>query len=211
MHYFYQIDPLIGRLQDISLSGISNYFGEQRFGRNGDNVFKAKQLFTGALKVNDRYQRGIYISAARAHLFNQILSYRVESKTWNAYLPGDLMSLEGSSSSFKPDSWDHILAERLDKQDIHPTGAMWGAGELLSGELCALTEEKVISAEPELKLGLEQTGLGHQRRPLRSIPRNLSYKVENATTVVLEFSLSKGTYATSFLRELVKLRSLDYR
>lgn len=203
-------DVLIEALQAISLEGVPNYFGEQRFGRNGDNVSKARQFFSGALKIKDRYQRGIYISAARAHLFNQVLSQRVESKTWNAYVSGDRMSLDGSSASFKPESWDEILAERLKIKDIHPSGPMWGAGELLSDDLCALTEKTIVSAEKELKSGLEQAGLEQQRRPLRSMPRDLKYTVENETTILIEFTLSKGAYATSFLRELVKLRPLEF-
>jgi len=201
-------DRLITRLQDLSLEGAPNYFGEQRFGRDENNVSNARQIFNGALKGRDRYRRSIYISAARAYLFNKVLSHRVESKSWNTYMSGDLMSLEGSSASFKPKSWDQTLIERLEKKDIHPSGPMWGAGELATDDLCALMETKIVSTENELKLGLEKSGLEQQRRPLRSMPRDLSYKVENETTILLEFSLSKGAYATSFLRELVKLRPL---
>ncbi len=200
---------LIERINRISQEGFPNYFGEQRFGKNQDNVEKAIQLFDGTLKFKSRYQQGIYISAARAYLFNQVLSRRVEDGSWNTYLSGDLMSLDGTSSSFKPDKWDQVLAARLDKKDIHPSGPMWGSGVLLSEDLCAALEMDVVKNEKALKSGLEQIGLDQERRALRSMPRDLSYTIEDASTILIEFSLSKGAYATALLRELVKLRPLN--
>ena len=202
-------DALIERLDRITSEGVPNYFGEQRFGRNEDNVAKAKQLFAGSLKLNDRYQRGIYISAARAYLFNQVLMRRVETGTWNTYMSGDVMSLDGTSSSFKPADWDQVLADRLAKKDIHPSGPMWGSGKLLTDDLSAALEMNVINTEQELSSGLEQIGLEQERRALRSMPKNLHYSIEDSSTILIEFSLSKGAYATTLLRELVKLRPLN--
>ncbi len=86
---------------------------------------------------------------------------------------------------------------------------MWGSGELLSDDLCAALEMEVINTEADLKSGLEQIGLEQERRALRSMPRNLKYSIEDDSTILVEFSLSKGAYATSILRELVKLRPLE--
>lgn len=203
-------EALVERIERISSQGVPNYFGEQRFGRNQDNVAKAQQLFAGTLEKKGRYQRGIYISAARAYLFNQVLSRRVKTGTWNTYLSGDLMSLDGTSSSFKPDKWDQVLADRLDKKDIHPSGPMWGSGELQSEDLCAALEMEVVGAEEKLKTGLEQMGLDQERRSLRTMPRNLEYTIEDDSSMSIKFSLPKGAYATALLRELVKLRPLKH-
>lgn len=203
-------DPsmLSERLQNIAQTGVPNYFGEQRFGTNADNVQMARQLFSGALKLSDRYRRGIYLSAARSYLFNQVLSRRVEMNNWNTYLPGDVMSLNASVASFRPDNWGEVLSERLQKHDIHPSGPLWGEGKLKSQAQCAAVELDIISAESDLKAGLEQAGLEQQRRPLRSVPEHLKFTVENKTTLVLEFSLNKGAYATALLREVVKLNPI---
>tara|TARA_R110000824_G_scaffold288508_3_gene476822 strand:- start:161441 stop:162517 length:1077 start_codon:yes stop_codon:yes gene_type:complete len=194
------------RLQLIAKHGVPNYFGEQRFGNNADNVQMARQFFSGELRLSDRYRRGIYLSAARAYLFNRVLSQRVEQQSWNAYIPGDVMSLDASSACFLPDSWNEVLAERLQQKDIHPSGPLWGAGKLKSQAQCAAMEMDLISSERDLKTGLESAGLEQQRRALRSVPGQLTYRIENKTALVLEFSLNKGSYATSLLRELVKLR-----
>jgi tRNA pseudouridine13 synthase len=204
---------LVERLRQISKDGVPNYFGEQRFGKNGENVEKAMQLFTGEIEIKDRYQRGIYISAARAFLFNKVLSKRVEDKNWNTYLTGDLMCLDASSACFKPELWDQTLAERLNEKDIHPSGPLWGAGvgkgKTKSEGVCAALEEAVLSAESVLKSGLEQSGLQSDRRALRSMPIDIDYEIEDDETMLLKFTLNKGSYATAFLRELVKLRPLQ--
>lgn len=194
------------RLQLIADSGVPNYFGEQRFGKNADNVLMAKQMFAGTTKFNDRYRRGIYLSAARAFLFNRVLSRRVQDGNWNTYIEGDVMSLDASSASFRPAAWDEVLAERLLKNDIHPSGPLWGSGKLKSQGQCAELEQQVLATENALKEGLEQSGLEQQRRALRSVPGNFRFEIENSTTLTLEFTLNKGAYATSLLRELVILR-----
>ncbi|HEX5693018.1 MAG TPA: tRNA pseudouridine(13) synthase TruD, partial [Arenimonas sp.] len=51
------------RLQAIASGGLPNYFGGQRFGRDGDNVDSARRMFAGQ-RVR-REQRSIYLSAAR--------------------------------------------------------------------------------------------------------------------------------------------------
>ena len=45
--------------QQLRDGGVPNYFGEQRFGHGGANVYKAAAMF-GGRKVKDRNKRGIY-------------------------------------------------------------------------------------------------------------------------------------------------------
>ena len=61
------------QIESIREQGVPNYFGAQRFGHRAENVERARQLFSASIKVN-RHQRGIYLSAARAFLFNEVLS-----------------------------------------------------------------------------------------------------------------------------------------
>lgn len=69
------IDPeaLEQRLERIQKSGVPNYFAEQRFGWDANNLVKASELIDqGKLKGN-RHGTGIYLSAARSWLFNLLL------------------------------------------------------------------------------------------------------------------------------------------
>ena len=68
-----QPDDLSRRCALIEKSGVPNYFAEQRFGWNANNLVKANELIElGKLKGN-RHGTGIYLSAARSWLFNLLL------------------------------------------------------------------------------------------------------------------------------------------
>tara|TARA_Y100000310_G_scaffold333761_1_gene411965 strand:+ start:4948 stop:5904 length:957 start_codon:yes stop_codon:yes gene_type:complete len=73
---------LARRLETIGQCGVPNYFGRQRFGKDCGNLHKADALLGGRIRVRDRQQRGLYLSAARSYLFNLILSARVKDDTW---------------------------------------------------------------------------------------------------------------------------------
>ncbi|MDQ3618292.1 MAG: tRNA pseudouridine(13) synthase TruD, partial [Pseudomonadota bacterium] len=67
-------EAIEARLQRIAGYGVPNYFGEQRFGRDGDNIANALAMFAGR-RVR-REQRGLLLSAARSELFNRVLAAR---------------------------------------------------------------------------------------------------------------------------------------
>lgn len=70
------------RIESIREHGVPNYFGEQRFGRDCGNLFRADALLKGKIRVRDRQKRGLYLSAARSYLFNLILSARIKDHSW---------------------------------------------------------------------------------------------------------------------------------
>jgi len=199
-------DELEERLQLIQEHGVPNYFGEQRFGWQGANISTALKYFAGDLQVKNPYKRGLYLSAARASLFNQVLSKRVEQNNWQHYLDGELMQLNASAACFVADPADPLLQQRLEQWDIHPTGPLWGMGDLQSSGQCAELETAVAKANPELKQGLEQAGLAMQRRALRSPVMNLKTHKLNDHELELSFTLNRGAYATVLLRELFVLQ-----
>ena len=189
------------QLQQIQQHGFPNYFGEQRFGRNGQNVNKALAMFAGA-KVK-REQSSIYLSAARSYLFNLILAERVTGATWNQAIAGDVFKLNQTNSHFHAEVIDASLLERLNSSDIHPTGALFGKGEGgVSGDALAI-EQAIIATYPELTAGLLKAGLEHDRRALRVMPENFSWTFEADNQLKLSFRLPAGSYATGLLREIV--------
>lgn len=194
------------RLERVVARGVPNYFGDQRFGRGGKNIEKALALFAGQIRV-DRHQRGMYLSAARAGLFNAVLSERVRQGNWATGMAGETMMLNGSNSFFRTEALDDVLRSRLREFDIHPSAPLWGKGELLSsGEAYAL-ESEVMAGYPELTRGLEDFGLRQQRRATRLIPQNLAYEYPDEQTIKLKFQLDKGAFATTVLRELITISS----
>ncbi|MEZ5585289.1 MAG: tRNA pseudouridine(13) synthase TruD [Candidatus Competibacteraceae bacterium] len=147
---------LEARLRQVGQMGVPHYFGAQRFGRDGNNTAKAEALFLGKLRVKDRHQRGLYLSAARAEIFNRVLSRRVAESSWNQPLAGDVMMLEGSHSVFPLTDLDTRIRQRVMDCDIHPTGPLWGQGELLSRGSVFDLEQAVAAEHPVLCRGWQQ-------------------------------------------------------
>jgi tRNA pseudouridine13 synthase len=195
-------DAIETRLHAIAAQGVPNAFGVQRFGRQGDNVAHARAMF-GGRRVK-REQRSLFLSAARAALFNRVLDARIAAGTWNRAVDGEVWMLDGSRSVFGPEPFDDALAARLAAFDIHPTGPLWGAGDLRSaGEARAIETDALSDAESRaLRAGLEAAGLKQERRALRLRPDALQWTWPEANTLQLTFALPPGTYATTVLAEL---------
>ena len=152
-------EDLIQRIEQIKLSGVPNYFGEQRFGREGGNLHKAEGLLIQGRKVKNRFLKGMYCSAARSWLFNLILAKRVSESTWNLPLSGDVMQLSGSNSIFVIDEIDEDICRRIKEKDISPASPLPGRKKnMVKGEALQLIEE-VYADWVSWLAGLEKLGL----------------------------------------------------
>ena len=192
------------RLRAILASGVPNYFGEQRFGREAANIEAARRMFAGE-RVK-REQRSILLSAARSALFNAVLAARVARGDWSSGAVGDVWMLDGTHSVFGPTDLDETLRERVRAQDVHPTGPMWGLGELRSsGDVRAL-EQETTNAFADLRVGLEAAGLKQERRALRMRVPGLEWRWLGDDALQLSFELAPGSYATEVLAELGDVR-----
>lgn len=196
------------RLANIQQEGFPNYFGEQRFGIDGQNMAKAMALFEGKLKRVKREQRGFYLSAARSWLFNAILSQRVAENTWRTAQQGELMMLAGTQRTFLPDATDTTYQQRCCEQDIHPTAALWGRGEAGCGPEFAAHEADIVAPHSMLAHGLEGYGLKQERRATRAIAQDLRWEW-HGDDLTLSFFLDRSAYATALLREVVVLTAAE--
>ena len=195
-------EAIEARLSIIATQGVPNYFGEQRFGRGGDNVASALAMFAG--RRVKREQRALLLSAARSELFNRVLGQRAAEGSWNRGLEGEVWMLDGSRSVFGPEPWNGTLAARLAAFDIHPTAPLWGAGELRTTGECRRLEETLLAdaAARALARGLESAGLRQERRATRLRPQAMSWEWRDESTLDLGFGLPAGAYATTVLAEL---------
>ena len=200
-------DALARRAQDISAGGVPNYFGEQRFGHHGANVERALAMFAGKFNTRDRHMRGIYLSAARAFLFNQVLAQRVRLATWDQGLEGEAFVLHGSHSFFVAAGIDDTLAARLKSGDIHTSGPLWGRGEALTRSIARVLEDDIAACYSDITQGLDAAGLRQERRALRVLPEELTLQWLDESALRIAFRLPAGCYATTLLRELVDYRS----
>lgn len=193
---------LAARLEAIRTRGVPNYFGDQRFGHTDGNLIGATELFAGRARRVDRHRRGLWLSAARSQLFNQVLAERVRRGDWDAPLVGDRLQLAGCHSHFAADEVDDTIRERCIRMDLHPTGPLAGAGEpLVQAEVAAL-EARLLGDFPGWVAGLAANGLKQERRALRLPVADLCAR-RGGDGVELAFGLPAGAYATTLLRELI--------
>jgi tRNA pseudouridine13 synthase len=193
------------RLQQLAGGGFPNYFGNQRFGHDGGNLAAAAQLLFGRRGRVSRHQRGIYLSAVRAALFNRVLAARVADGSWNTALPGEALQLQGKSACFVADDVDTVLLERLRALEVHPTGPLCGEGDALARSSAAQCEQHALRSCAHWIAALQRLRVSAARRALRVVPGDLRCAPDEQGTPVLEFFLPAGAYATSLLREILRL------
>lgn len=163
------------RLQLIAEQGVPNYFGEQRFGRDGSNVDLGRAVLAG--RRLSRNKRSLGISALRSYRFNKELDARVRAGTWNKLLPGDMANLDGTGSVFAVDDVTAELERRCLDMDIHPCGSL---------------------------PGFEAIRVEEGTRALRMRVTDLRWEIEE-DVLWLEFRLRRGSYATAVLREIASV------
>ncbi len=187
-------------LQQIAARGVPNYFGEQRFGREGGNVALARAMFGGRRVERDK--RSFLLSAARSQIFNDVLAGRIECDAWDTPLDGEIWSLAGSRSWFGPEPFTDVLAERLARADIHPSGPLWGQGEPPTQSEAGALERRIAAASSDLAEGIAAARMDQERRPLRLIPKDMKWRWLDDDVLELTFELPAGAYATVVVREL---------
>jgi tRNA pseudouridine13 synthase len=194
------------RLAQIKAEGVPNYFGYQRFGREGRNLEQVYHWFAGGRPPKDRYLRGLLLSTARAFLFNKVLAERVQAANWNQPLPGERLILQGSRGFFLAEIIDEALQARVRRLDCHPSGPLWGQGEPLTLGVTRAFEERVLADFILYREGLERAGLKQERRSLRLVVADLEWSFPTENSLQLQFYLPAGAYATTMLREVVKVQ-----
>lgn len=203
------IASINARLERIAQGGVPNYYGEQRFGIQGQNVAKAVGMLDGKFRVQ-RNKRSLYLSAARSWLFNRVLSEKVGQGVWNQAISGDALGFQGSNSLVLSAPDEHTLA-RLERGELSPTSPLWGRGPTKVSACVDQLEQSIVSDYAQLSRGLEQAGLNKERRINRLVPERLNWSWQGDSedpVLKLGFRLPKGCFATSVLRELLNTESV---
>ena len=100
-------------LKKMEIFGIPNYFGYQRFGRDGKNFLEGKEIVANTKICRSKKMRDFLISAYQSYLFNQWLSVRINlsqiiqttpitliNKALRTYLKTDAIPLEFQDATF---------------------------------------------------------------------------------------------------------------
>ena len=213
-----QKDKLDSVLKWIKANGVPNYFGNQRFGTNGDNWEDGKKLIEGEMKIRDRKTREFLMGAYQSYLFNAWLSKRMElnhllekfseEETEQVMkLPkGSLTGTRKQPNFFKLVKGDVMMhypygrlfnvedleeeAQRFASKDIAPAGLLPGKKSKAAESTAGIIEAPYVNTLP----------LNGTRRyawiQVTEISKNY---VEEKAHYELSFVLPKGSYATNVL------------
>ena len=192
------------RLDFLAKNGFPNYFTEQRFGRDGNNLTQALRWANGEIKVKDRNKRSFYLSAARSEIFNLILSKRMELDLAQQILVGDVLQLNGSHSWFVVDESEDLaqLQQRLAQQDVLLTAPLIGEEEKSAVDF----EHEIFAQHQALFALMRQERMKAARRPILMQPQHFQWQFE-PNGLRLQFALPAGSYATALIRELVNIEN----
>lgn len=194
-------ETIEARLADIRDKGVPNYFGSQRFGRNGNNVTSARDWGQDKFRVRDKSKRSFYLSAARSYLFNQVLSARIEKSLCHTPMMGDLL-INGQEETLLVE--DIATAQTLlASKNWQITGPMTGDNALPTQGEAQAFEQAIVDTEPHLLAVIRGNRMRHERRALLLYPQDMRWQHESDTLSV-EFSLPAGCFATAVMREVIE-------
>jgi tRNA pseudouridine13 synthase len=205
-------------LGELARRGIPNYYGPQRFGREGRNPALGRCLVKGdeaafreglapaginPSRARDGKFRNLMVNAFQSELFNQVLARRLNGL--GTLLPGDLAWLHRNGAVFKVA--DAATEQpRCDAFEISPSGPLFGPKMPMPEGEPGRIEQEVLSASGATVEEFGRREAERQpgaRRPLRvAFLEPPAVRVEEAG-VLLSLALPSGSYATVVLREIV--------
>jgi tRNA pseudouridine13 synthase len=199
--------PIAKRLRE---GGVPNYFGDQRFGREGETLALGHALLRGEKKPGDiprarrKFLLRLSLSAVQSHLFNQALAARLREGTLHTVLPGDVLQVAASGGPFVAEDAAREQP-RYDAREIVVSGPIMGprmkppAGDVAARE-AALLADAGLTIDSFARFAKLTPGT---RRPYVVWLDDLRVAEEPAG-LRLEFTLPSGSYATVVLREFQK-------
>ncbi len=185
--------------QRLRESGVPNYFGLQRFGRQGDN-FQAGLALLKAGRRARGWRDKFLLSSLQSFIYNHYLSLRIHKGLFLTVLEGDICKKYATGGLFCSED-PATDSERLLAGELSHCGPLFGAKTLAAKGPAASLEAEVLerlSLSPDQLAGC---GVG-DRRPNRLLLNDLELWPE-PQGLGLSFSLPKGAYATVVLAEFI--------
>ncbi|WP_295818111.1 tRNA pseudouridine(13) synthase TruD [uncultured Deinococcus sp.] len=184
----------------LEAQGVPNYFGPQRFGLGGVNAEEGLRVLRGESRLKDPRVRRFLTSSVQSMLFNRYLSLRLERGLYATLLRGDMAKKHDTGGVFQVED---AAAEslRAGRGELSATGTLFGrkvrplafdAGELEAEALAAF--------------GLSPQAFASRRgdRRLTRVFLEGGSVTDTDDGYSVAFTLPRGSFATSVLRELMK-------
>jgi tRNA pseudouridine13 synthase len=197
LHFVDNIEA--GRIEKVARKtakvGLPNYFGYQRFGRDGDSINQAKEMIKGDLFINDSKVKNFLISIYQSTFFNEWLRERV------------LLSKEHNSANFQLLKGDVYISKdkKLSTPKLIPTKEFQAKKFIPTGLLCGrgVFRSRDEARDIEKKYDDEFLQEKGYRREALVFPQDIECKYDKKQTMInIKFTMPKGSYATVFLEAI---------
>jgi tRNA pseudouridine13 synthase len=194
----------------LAASGIPNYFGDQRFGRDNETLELGFELLRGTKRpgaiprARRKFLLRLALSAVQSSLFNQALAARLAEGTLQTVLPGDVMQVVASGGPFVVEDQPREQA-RFDAGEIVISGPIFGPKMKPPAGAVAVREEALLAASGLTRDAFTQYAnlTPGTRRPYLIRLEDLGITQEREG-IRFAFTLPSGSYATVVLREFQK-------
>ncbi len=188
-------------LSALAAIGLPNFYGEQRFGRDGDNVQRGRQALDGR-GPRQRWLRDLLLSAWQSHQFNEWLAARIRDGRFAQLIAGDVARKSDSGGLFEVADLE-AERPRFERDEIGYTGPIYGARMRWATGEAGARERAVLEATGVTEDMLRRARLDGSRRLARIRPFAAEVAADG-DDLTFAFTLPKGAYATVVLREVCK-------
>ena len=199
-----EVPEMAARFDRILERGLPNRFGQQRFGRHGDNAERGAELLKQPRIRGDRRQAWFLLSALQSAVFNEVLARRPAAV--DELMAGDLAVVH-ATEAYEWISSPEARQDAVRRFELSPTGPIFGTKMRWPRGAVADLERQVMAS-----FGVEErqwsklprgARLFGQRRPLRVPVTDGRLVPGEQHSVELTFRLPAGSYATVLLEELL--------
>jgi tRNA pseudouridine13 synthase len=208
-HVEQDLDEAVARaqaiVQEMARTGVPNYFGPQRFGATGSNVRQGMAMLLGERNKSARWLRRLLVTAYQSYLCNRYLARRVEMGAFRHLLAGDVAKKHATGGMF---SVEDVATEqpRYEAQEISFTAPMYGSKMWAATDAAGELEAAVLAESPVTLAHFDTFGIEGTRRLGRLLLPDCVVEANEALRgVTISFSLPKGAFATTILREVMKV------
>jgi tRNA pseudouridine13 synthase len=187
--------------QSAKSHGLPNFYGVQRFGINGDNAQQGREVLLGR-GGHERWTRRFLLSAYQASLFNTWLAERMGHGWFERVLTGDIAKKSDTGGLFEVEDAG-VEYPRFQRGEITYTGPIYGSRMWWAKDEPGELERAVFEAAGLTKAILRRARLDGSRRRARLLLDDLRME-PHPSGLLFTFSLPKGAYATTVMREFMK-------
>jgi tRNA pseudouridine13 synthase len=187
--------------------GAPNWYGEQRFGKYGDNAARGRELVAGTAPGKDRRIDRLLVSALQSELFNNWLVARMADGLYDTVLVGDVLHKVGGGLFICDDPTTDTA--RLRAGEVVITGPMFGVSMKLPAGAAAVREQAILDAAGIAREAFERVARIAEgtRRDATIAVRDITVREAGPSTLEVAFALPSGAYATAVMREVMKAAS----